>query len=265
MQDQLNKLLRETNAVARRIVTELFRLRRSLVFWVIFPVIILSINGLIIAEQARGQGVTTAQAFLQSTPVSLVGVALFFSGMGGTVAALVSEREHGTLRRLYLTPLSGLSYFLGILLAESTVALIQTGVLLAVAYGLGVRLQGSGLLALWIIVLSQLSYVGSGFLLGSRMARRTEDVIALVSTIGIPLLILGGSFMPSWLFPEQLLRLAWFDPVFHMNEALLAVWTQGEGWSAVRAHVIFLQIYSLAVLLLSWVAYRRMYRHERRI
>ncbi len=265
MREQFNKILRETNAVARRIITELFRLRRSLVFWVIFPVIILTINGMIIAEQAKGQGVTTAQAFLQSTPVSLVGVALFFSGMGGTCAALVAEREHGTLRRLYLTPLSGLSYFLGVLLAESTVALLQSIVLLTVAYGYGVRLQGSGWLAFWIIFLSQLSYVGSGFLLGSRMARRTEDVIALVSTIGIPMLILGGSFMPSWLFPDVLLQLAQADPVFHMNEALLGVWAQGDGWAAVKGHVIFLQIYALAVLLLSWFAYRRMYRHERGI
>jgi ABC-2 type transport system permease protein len=54
------KYLYETLAVAQRILIELGRRRRSLVLWSIFPVSILIINALILAERAK---LTTAKAF----------------------------------------------------------------------------------------------------------------------------------------------------------------------------------------------------------
>ena len=50
----------ETLAVAQRILIELFRRKRSLILWSIFPVSILLINGAILQERAN---LTTAKAF----------------------------------------------------------------------------------------------------------------------------------------------------------------------------------------------------------
>jgi len=47
------KYWRETIAVAQRILIELWRRRRSLIFWVIFPISVLLLNGYILAEQAN--------------------------------------------------------------------------------------------------------------------------------------------------------------------------------------------------------------------
>lgn len=47
------KYWRETLAIAQRILIELLRRRRSLVFWCIFPVSVLLINGFIVAERAE--------------------------------------------------------------------------------------------------------------------------------------------------------------------------------------------------------------------
>lgn len=103
------KYWRETLAVAQRILIELLRRRRSLVFWSIFPVSVLLLNGFILAERAK---LSMAQAFENAAPSTLVGAALFFSCLGGSVATVVAEREQQTLKRLFISPLSGTSYFL---------------------------------------------------------------------------------------------------------------------------------------------------------
>ncbi len=111
----------ETLAVARRILTELGRRKWSLIFWAIFPLSVLILNGLILAERSKTalpEPLSLGEALEWSAPATLVGAALFFSCLGGSVATVVAEREYHTLKRLFLSPLSGVSYFLGISLAQ---------------------------------------------------------------------------------------------------------------------------------------------------
>lgn len=251
----------ETWAVAQRILTELVRRRRSLMFWCIFPVTVLYLNGMILAERAN---ITTAKAFETAAPSTLVGAALFFSCLGGSVATVVAEREQHTLKRLFMSPLSGLSYFLGIFVAHGFIALGQTLIVAAIAIFSGSSFQGI-LVGALIIFLSVMAYVGVGFILGTQFARRTEDVNALVAAFGVPLLILGGAFLPTQLFPQKLLDIAQFNPVFHMNEALLGIVAEGKTIEEIGGHFFFLAIFALGVTLLGWLSYRRMLQVERRL
>lgn len=255
------KYWRETLAVARRILIELGRRRRSLIFWGIFPVLILLLNGLILAERAN---LDTATAFEQATPATLVGAALFFSCLGGSVSTVVSEREQHTLKRLFISPLSGVSYFLGIFLAHSAIGLGQTLLVGTIAVGQGAEFSGWWLSGL-IILLSILAYVGVGFILGTQFARRTEDVNALVAAFGVPLLILGGAFLPASLFPDNLLQLAQFNPIYHMNEALLGVAANGETLADVAEHFWFLVGFAGFMVAGGWWSYYRMLQVERRL
>lgn len=104
------KLWCEAIAVTQRILIELLRRRRSLIFWIIFPISILLINGFVLAESMK---LSTEQGFAYAAPSTLVGAALFFSCLGGSVATVVSEREQQTLKRLFISPLNGTSYFWG--------------------------------------------------------------------------------------------------------------------------------------------------------
>jgi ABC-2 type transport system permease protein len=251
----------ETWAVAQRILTELVRRRRSLMFWCIFPVTVLWLNGLILAERAQ---MSQAQAFELAAPSTLVGAALFFSCLGGSVATVVAEREQRTLKRLFMSPLSGLSYFLGIFVAHGFIALGQTLIVAAIALFTGATFQGLFLGAL-IIVLSVMAYVGVGFILGTQFARRTEDVNALVAAFGVPLLILGGAFLPARFFPQVLLDIARFNPVYHMNEALTAAVAEGQGLDEMGGHLLFLALFALGVTIVGWLSYHRMLQVERRL
>lgn len=80
--------VRQTVAVARRILTESVRQRRSLLFWAAFPALMLLLFGSIYrAQPAMRAGFDTTPAGI------LIGAALFFSCLGGTVSIIVAERE----------------------------------------------------------------------------------------------------------------------------------------------------------------------------
>jgi len=256
------KYWRETLAVAQRILIELLRRRRSLVFWTIFPVSILLINGFIVAERAQ---LSMAEAFEYAAPSTLVGAALFFSCLGGSVATVVAEREQQTLKRLFISPLSGTSYFLGIFVAHTCIGIGQTLLVYTIAAFWGAKFQGSILLGGVIILLSIISYVGVGFVLGTQFARRTEDVNALVAAFGVPLLILGGAFVPSFVFPKTLLSIAKFNPVYHMVKALSGVSDEGKKFADIELHFWFLYVFAILMVVAGWLSYRRMLSVERRL
>ncbi|WP_427161954.1 ABC transporter permease [Aliinostoc sp. HNIBRCY26] len=249
------KYWRETIAVTRRILIELFRCRRSLIFWCIFPISVLTLSGYILAERAD---LPLADAFSYAAPSTLVGAALFFSCLGGTVATIVAEREQQTIKRLFLSPLSGTSYFLGIFLAHSCIGIGQTILIYTIAAFWGATFRGSWLLGIAIILMSIAAYVGLGFILGTQLARRIEDVNALVAAFGVPLLILGGAFLPATLFPKTLVNIAQFNPIYHMNEALVAVSSQGKLINEIIINLRFLLIFTIAMVIGGWLCYRRM-------
>jgi len=256
------KYWRETLAVTQRILIELLRRRRSLIFWSIFPISVLLLNGFIFAERAK---LSMAVAFENAAPTTLVGAGLFFSCLGGTVATVVAEREQQTLKRLFISPLSGTSYFLGIFLAHCCIGIGQTLLVYTTASFWEAQFHGSLLLGGAIILLSIISYVGVGFILGTQLARRTEDINALVATFGVPLLILGGAFIPSFIFPKFLLDLANFNPIFHMTQALIGVSANGNGLSDIATNFWFLCGFAALMILAGWLSYRRMLSVERRL
>jgi ABC-2 type transport system permease protein len=258
----LIKYWRETLAVAQRILTELVRRRRSLIFWAIFPVSVLFLNGFILAERAN---LSTAEAFASAAPGTLVGAALFFSCLGGSVATVVAEREQQTLKRLFISPLSGTSYFLGIFAAHTCIGMGQTLLVYTLTVLMGAQIEGSLLLGGLIILLSIAAYVGIGFILGTQFARRTEDVNALVAAFGVPLLILGGAFLPATFLPNTLLQIAEFNPIFHMNEALMGVLVLGDRWEAIAPHFWFLIVFAGLTIIGGWLSYHHMLRLERRL
>jgi ABC-2 type transport system permease protein len=254
----------ETRAIAQRILTELVRQQRTLILWVVFPISMLILNGFILAE---GSKITITEAFKIATPSTLVGAALFFSSLGGTISTIVAERESKTIKRLFISPLAGISYFLGIFLAYSCIGLGQSLLVYTVAAMFGVKFAGSWLLGIIVIFCSIGSYVGMGFLLGTQFARTTEDVNSLVAGFGVPLLMLGGAFVPASFLPKDLLLITQFNPIYHMNEALLSISADGKDLSdyQLKLHFLFLVGFLVVSLVSGWLTYRAMLATERRL
>jgi ABC-2 type transport system permease protein len=107
------------------------------------------------------------------------------------------------------------------------------------------------------------AYVGLGFAFGARLARRTEDVTGLVAAVGVPLLVLGGTFFTTDMLPPFLHTLAQFDPIYHMNAAFRGVALGGSGPSEVASSIVFLGVMSPIALVLGGRSYYKMLDRER--
>jgi len=250
--------LNEILAITKRIMIELLRMRRSLIFWLVFPTLMLLLFGLIYAG-----GKSPGKSFDFTAPGILIGAALFFSCLGGPVALIVAERERHTLRRLLLSPLRPSSYFLGIVLAHFVIALGQTVIVYGIAFFFGGRFHGSVALGLLVICLSVFSFVGMGFFFGARFTKRTEDVNGPVAAFGVPLLVLGGTFFPVSILPSYLLTAAHLNPIFHMNQALRAVSAEGLGLVEIQTHGLSLVAFTILSLVLGIRSYKRMLLKEK--
>lgn len=234
----------QTFATTRRILRELLRTKRSLIFWAIFPMLMLILFGLIYSGSNN-----QSKSFDATAPGILIGAALFFSCLGGTTALIVGERERLTLNRVLITPMRPLSYFLGIVLAQLVVGFFQTIVVYGTAFLFGGRIHGSLWLVFLIITMSIIAFVGLGFVFGATFAKRTEDVNGPVAAIGVPLLVLGGTFFPVSILPGYLLLIAKADPVFHMNQAIKMVSASGATLSEISTYFIFLVLFSSASII----------------
>ncbi len=84
------------------------------------------------------------------------------------------------------------------------------------------------------------------------------------SRLGVPLLVLAGTWFPVSLLPKFLLQIAWFDPVFHMNEAMKGVSGRGLGWTDLSGSLMFLAVFAAVSLALGVASYRRMLIEEKR-
>ncbi|MBD2187909.1 ABC transporter permease [Pseudanabaena mucicola] len=253
--------IHEAIAIGRRILLELFRTYRTLLLWVIFPISMLLLNGFVLAE---GSKITTDESFKLAAPATLIGAALFFSCLGGTMSTIVSERESLTIKRLLIAPLNGVSYFLGIFFAYATIGMGQTLIIYTVASFWNVRFSGSALMGILVILASIGSYVGMGFVLATKFARRAEDVNSLVAGVGVPLLILGGAFFPTTFLSKDLLLITQFNPVYHMSEAFTALSSDSKDLSNpdMILHLRFLVGFFIIAIASGWLAYKRMLQNE---
>lgn len=244
--------------VTARILTEFRRSRRIAALWILFPACMLVLFGWVRAEELGLAGAFTATA-----PGILIGAGLFFSCLGGPVSVLVAERERRTLRRLLASPMDGSSYFLGVLLAHLAVAGAQVVLVYGLTFGVGGHFRGSLMLGAVILLLSVLSYVGIGFFFAGKVARSVEDVNGVVAGIGVPLLVLGGTFFPAEALPPTLRTVAQVDPIFHMNQAFRAVAANGAGAADVFGNVALLAVLACVTMALGIRSYRRLLDVER--
>ena len=66
------------------------------------------------------------------------------------------------------------------------------------------------------------------------------------------------------ILPSYLLKLAYLDPIFHMNQALKGVSAQGKGIEDILTHLIFLIAFTLGALALGVHSYKTMLVQEKK-
>ena len=162
---------------------------------------------------------------------SFAGMALQFvlMGMVDFAVNLIKDRETGIFQRLRAAPLSRLTLLFGKLLAQSVIAWISLIACFAFAMAVfDVRVQGSWTGFLLLLTTVPLMAGAFGLMLaalGGTPAGTRGIAIALV----LILVMIGGAWYPSFLFPQWLQTVALLTPTHWVLEGFDGVTWRGRG------------------------------------
>ncbi len=149
-------------------------------------------------------------------------------------AALIREREHGTLEHLLVLPVSATQIMLGKVWSMSLVVLIAVSfALIFVVQGvLNVPLAGSLPLFLSGVLITLFSTTSLGILMGTVARTMPQFGLIFIMTI-LPIMILSGTITPYQSMPEALQYLMHLVPTSHFVSFAQAVLYRGAGFDIV--------------------------------
>lgn len=201
----MNKIPSALNLGLRRGALEIrqfTRQRESVVFTLLFPLILLAIFGSVFKDTIA-PGVTFSQYFV----AGMVASGLVNSGFQQLAIYIPVERDFGTLKRLRGTPMPIASYFIGKTLLVFVSMVIQVILLLAGGYfffGLNMPTDISKWFTFtWLIILGTASSTVLGIAFSS-VPKSGRGASAVVSPVVIILQFFSGVFfiftqLPSWM------------------------------------------------------------------
>jgi len=151
-----------------------------------------------------------------------------------TGAALIREREHGTIEHLLVMPLTPFEIMLGKVWSMGliVVAVATASMLIVVKGWLGVPLQGSLVLFVASMTLYLFTTTSLGILLGT-LARSMPQLGLLLLIILLPLQMLSGGLTPRESMPELLQHIMLAAPSTHFISLAQAILYRGASFDVI--------------------------------
>jgi ABC-2 type transport system permease protein len=151
-----------------------------------------------------------------------------------TGAALIREREHGTLEHLMVMPLAPFQIMTAKVWANGLVILVAAALSLRIVVQgwLGVPIAGSVALFLVGTVLHLFSTTSIGILLAT-VVRSMPQLALLVILVVLPFQLLSGSITPQESMPEAVRTLMLAAPTTHFVSLAQAILYRGAGLDVV--------------------------------
>ena len=220
----MNKIPGAINLGLRRGALEIkqfTRQRESVVFTLLFPLILLAIFGSVFKDTIA-PGVTFSQYFV----AGMVASGLVNSGFQQLAITIPMERDYGSLKRLRGTPMPVASYFIGKSLLVFVSMIIQVILLLAGGYlffGLNMPTDISKWLTFtWLIILGTASSTVLGIAF-SVVPKSGRGASAVVSPVVIILQFFSGVFFIFTQLPIWMQQVAAIFPLKWLTQGMRSV------------------------------------------
>ena len=217
----INETIRIGLLRSRLELKQFLRQRESLVFTLLFPVILLFIFGSVF-QDTIAPGVTFSQYFV----AGMVASGLVNTGFQQLAITIPMERDDGTLKRLRGTPMSVSSYFIGKALLVTFLMIIQTALLLffgTALFGLNLPTDISSWWTFtWLIILGSAcsTVLGIAF---SVVPKTGRGASAVVSPIVIILQFFSGVFFVFTSLPTWMQQFAALFPLKWLTQGMRSV------------------------------------------
>lgn len=186
---------------------------------------------------------------------SLLGMMLMWGNLY-TGTYLVEWRGRGILRRLAVTPLRPWQIMTGQMAAQIGVSLLQAALFVGVArLAFDTAPYGSYLNVAVLVLAGSLTLMAFGLLPGA-LVNKAESAGTVTMLIAFPMMFLGQSFFSLSAAPVWLQRIAEVMPLYHLNEALRAVWLEGATLATLGLPLLVLTAWCLGSLAIATAVFR---------
>lgn len=175
-----------------------------------------------------------------------------------TGAALIREREHGTVEHLMVMPLTPIEIMLSKIWSMGLVVLIASAVslLLVVKTLLEVPIEGSILLFMCGVALSLFATTSIGIFMGT-IARSMPQFGLLMILVLLPLNMLSGGMTARESMPQLVQDIMLTMPTTHFVSLAQAILYRGAGLEIVWPQFIMLFIIGSVFFLLALIRFRK--------
>jgi ABC-2 type transport system permease protein len=174
-----------------------------------------------------------------------------------TAAAVVREREVGTIEQLLVTPIRPVELLLGKTVPNILIALINLLTILSVGvFWFEVPFQGDFWLFLWLACLYIFSGLGLGLLLStiSKNQRQAQQLIGLFTIVGI---VLGGFIFPRYAMPPAIRIAGNLFPLTYFIPIARGIITKGIGIEYLWEQVTAMALYVVVIILFASRAFKQ--------
>ena len=188
----------------------------------------------------------------------LIGLNLMGSGIWGLGFAIVQARTRKLLKRFAATPMRRSHYLLSFML--SRLIFLTLEVLAVIGFGwivFGVRVQGSFLSLIAILLIGAMMFAGLGLLVAAR-PNTIEGVSGWMNLVMLPMWLTSGTFFASSRFPEAVQPFIQILPLTALNDSLRAVMNEAAPLWAVLPDIGIMMLWGI----LSFVAALKIFRWQ---
>ncbi|MGY1747609.1 ABC transporter permease [Blastococcus sp. SYSU D00695] len=199
---------------------EFFRQRESVVFTLMFPVILLLVFGSVL-DYDLGGGVTFTQYFI----AGVIAAGILGASLQNMAISIATERSDGTLKGLVGTPMPKSAFFVGKVVQVLVVTVAIVVVLLAIGvlvFDIDLPSGTDWLTFAWVAALGSAACTLLGIAV-STLARNGRSASATVTPIALVLQFISGVFFQFSQVPTWLQTIASLFPLKWMAQGLRSV------------------------------------------
>ena len=181
----------------------------------------------------------------------LIGLNLMSTGMWGMGFGIVMMRQKKQLKRLVSTPMRKRDFLLAQILGRLVFVAFEVPPIVIFAWlAFGVRVEGSLLSLLLLVILGAMTFAGIGLLSASR-ARTIEGASGILNVVMLPMFVLSGVFFSASRYPDVIQPFIQALPLTALNDAFRAVYNDGLPITAWGHEALILAAWMLATFLLA--------------
>jgi ABC-2 type transport system permease protein len=175
-----------------------------------------------------------------------------------TGAAVIREREHGTLEHLLVMPLNAFEIAMAKVWANSLVILVATAASLALVVRMALQVPFAGSVILWFVgvVLYLFFATALGIFLGT-ISRSMAQFALLIILVIVVLMLLSGGSTPVESQPKWLQYVTYFLPARHFVSFSQVIIYRGGGFSAVWRQFLMVSAVGLGFFAYSLKLFRK--------